>query len=71
MVLSKYFVYVSAYMNPRIKVPLFLDSTQGGLLKNVQNHFSIHLGSRKIAKKNKTSAHFFLKHLVCIFPIIL
>ena len=56
MVLSDYFVYESANFNPRIKVLLFLDSAQVGLLKNVQNHFSRHLGSRKIAK---TQVHTF------------
>ena len=50
MVHGDYFVYESANFNPRIKVLLFLDSTQGGLLKNVQNHCSRHLGNRDIAK---------------------
>ena len=50
MVSSNYFVYKSANLNPRIKVLLFLDSAQGGLLKNVQKYFSRHLGSREIAK---------------------
>ena len=50
MVTSDHFVYESANFNPRIKVPLFLDSAQVGLLKNVQNHFSRRLESRKIAK---------------------
>ena len=53
---SDYFVYESANINPRIKVPLFLDSAQVGLLKNVQNHFSRRLGSREIAK---TQVHTF------------
>ena len=35
MVHSDYFVYESANFNPRIKVLLFLDSAQGGLIKNV------------------------------------
>ena len=39
-----------------IKVQLFFDSAQGGLLKNVQNNFSWHLGSREIAK---TQVHTF------------
>ena len=50
MVHGDYFVYESANFNPRIKVLLFLDSAQQGLLKNVQNHFSRRLGSREIAK---------------------
>ena len=45
MVHSDYFVHESANFNPRIKVLLFLDSAQGGLLKNVQNHIFRHLGS--------------------------
>ena len=53
---SDYFVYESAYSNPRIKALLFLDSAQVGLLKNVQNHFSRLLGSREIAK---TQVHTF------------
>ena len=53
---SDYFVYESANFNPRIKVLLFLDSAQVGLLKNVQNHFSRRLGSREIAK---TQVHTF------------
>ena len=56
MVSSDYFVYESANFNPRIKVRLFLDSAQVGLLKNVQNHFSRRLGSREIAK---TQVHTF------------
>ena len=56
MVQSDYFVYKSANFNPRITVLLFLDSAQVGLLKNVQNHFSRHLGSREIAK---TQVHTF------------
>jgi len=56
MVQSDYFVYKSANFNPRITVLLFLDSAQVGLLKNVQNHFSRRLGSRKIAK---TQVHTF------------
>ena len=56
MVHGDYFVYESANFNPRIKVLLFLDSAQVGLLKNVQNHFSRRLGSRKIAK---TQVHTF------------
>ena len=50
MVHSDYFVYESANFNPRIKVLLFLDSAQQGLLKNVQNRVSRRLGSREIAK---------------------
>ena len=50
MVSSVYFVYESANFNPRIKVLLFLDSVQVGLLKNVQKHFSMRLGSREITK---------------------
>ena len=50
MVHGDYFVYESANFNPRIKVLLFLDSAQQGLLKNVQNHFSRRLGSQEIAK---------------------
>ena len=56
MVSSFYFVYESANFNPRIKVRLFLDSAQVGLLKNVQNHFSRRFGSREIAK---TQVHTF------------
>ena len=56
MVSSVYFVYESANFNPRIKVPLFMDSAQVGLLKNVQNHFSRRLGSREITK---TQVHTF------------
>ena len=37
MVHGDYFVYESANFNPRIKVLLFLDSAQVGLLKNVQH----------------------------------
>ena len=51
MVHGDYFVYESANFNPRIKVLLFLDSAQVGLLKNVQNHFSRRLSSQEIAKK--------------------
>ena len=57
MVPSDYFVYESANINPRIKVRLFLDSAQVGLLKNVQNHFSWQLGNRESAK---TQMHTFL-----------
>ena len=56
MASSVYFVYESANVNPKIKVPLFWDSAQVGLLKNVQNHFSRRLGSQKIAK---TQVHTF------------
>ena len=56
MVPSDYFVYESAHFNPWIKLILFLDSAQGGLLRNVQNHFSRHLGSQDIAK---TQVHTF------------
>ena len=56
MVPSGYFVFESANFNLRIKVPLFLDSVQGGLLKNVQKQFSRRLGSREIAK---TQVHTF------------
>ena len=56
MVSSVYFVYESVNFNPSIKVPLFLDSAQVGLLKNVQNHFSRRLASREIAK---TQVHTF------------
>ena len=56
MVPSDYFVYESANFNPRMKVPLFLDSKQVVLLKNVQNHFSRLLGSQEIAK---TQVHTF------------
>ena len=56
MVPSDYFVCKSANFNPRIKVLLFLDSAQQGLLKNVQNHFSRRLGSRETAK---TQVHSF------------
>ena len=62
MALSDYCVYRSANHNPRIKIHLVLDSAKGGLLKNIQNNFSRHLGSREIAK---TQVHiFFLKHRV-------
>ena len=50
MVHSDYFVHESANFNPRIKVLLFLDSAQQGLLKNVQNRVSRRLRSREIAK---------------------
>ena len=50
MVHGDYFIYESANFNLRIKVLLFLDSAQVGLLKNVQNQFSRRLGSREIAK---------------------
>ena len=50
MVPSDFFVYESANFNPRLKVLLFLDSAQVGLLKNVQNHCSRRLGSQEIAK---------------------
>ena len=59
---SDYFVYESAYFNPRIKVLLFLDSAQVELLKNVQNHFSKVYWKPRNCKN--TSAHFFLKHPV-------
>ena len=62
MVHGDYFVYEYANFNPRIKVPVFLDSAQVGLLKNVQSNFSRDLVSREIAKN--TNAHFFLKHPV-------
>ena len=51
MVSCDYFVYESANINPRIKVPLFLDSTSAGLLENVLNLCSRHLGSQEIAKQ--------------------
>ena len=51
MVSSDYFVYESANINPRIKVPLFLDSTSAGLLENVLNLCSRHLGSQEIVKQ--------------------
>ena len=57
MVHGDYFVYESANFNPRIKVLLFLDSAQGGLLKNIQNHFSRHLGSQEIAKTSTFFTH--------------
>ena len=47
---TNHFVYESANFNPRIKVLLFLDSAQRGLLENVQNHFSRHLRSWEFAK---------------------
>ena len=50
MVPSDNLVYESANFSPRIKVPLFLNSTQEGLLKNVQNYFFRYLGSQAIAK---------------------
>ena len=50
MVSSVYFVYESANFNPRIKVLLFLDSAQVGLLKDVQNPFPRRRGSQEIAK---------------------
>ena len=51
MDLSNYFVCESANSNPRIEVPLFLDSAQARLLENVQNQFSRHLGSQEITKQ--------------------
>ena len=62
MVPSNCFIYQYANFNPRIKVLLFLDSAQGGLLKNVQNHFSRHLGSQEMAETQKK--HLSLKHPV-------
>ena len=56
MVSRDYFVNESANFNPGTKVPLFLDSSQVGLLKNVQNQFFRHLGSQEIAK---TQVHTF------------
>ena len=56
MVSSVYFVYESAIFNPSIKAPLFFNSAQAGLLKNVQNHFSRRFGSRETAK---TQVHTF------------
>ena len=56
MVHCDYFVYEYANFNPRIKVLLFLDSAQQGLLENVQHHFPRRLGSREIAK---TQVHTF------------
>ena len=35
----------SSNFNPKIKLPQLLDSTQGGLLKIIQNHFSRQIGS--------------------------
>ena len=57
MVPSNCFVYKSANFNPGIRILLFLDSAQGGLLKNVQNHFSRHLGSQEIAKTSTFFTH--------------
>ena len=62
---SDYFVYESANFNPRIKVLLFLDSAQVGLLKNVQNQFSRRLGSQEIAK---TQVHIFKLRLGASIP---
>ena len=62
MVLSDYFVCESANFNPKIKVPLFLDSAEAGLLENVQTPFSRHLGSQDIAKQRGDP--FFLTHPV-------
>ena len=56
MVHRDYFVYESTNFNPRIKVVVFLDSAEVGLLENVQNHFSWRLGSQEIAK---TQVHTF------------
>ena len=56
MLPSDYSVYECANSNSRTKVLLFSDSAQVGLLKNVQNHYSRRLGSRKIAK---TQVHTF------------
>ena len=56
MVSSVYFVYESADFKLRIKLLLFMDSAQVGLLKNVQNHFFRRLGSREITK---TQVHTF------------
>ena len=71
---SDYFVYKSTNLNPWIKV-LFLDSAQRGLLKNVQNHFSRHLGSQEIAK---TQMHtffwntlYYLLLITCYFLLLL
>ena len=50
MVHGDFFVYESANFYPRIKVPIFLDSAQVELFKNVQHHFSRRLGSQEIAK---------------------
>ena len=50
MVPSDHFVYKLANFNPRNIVLQFLDSAQEGLIENVQNHFSRHLGSQEIAK---------------------
>ena len=47
---SYYCVYESANFNPRIKVLLFLDSAQVGLIKDVQNPFPRRRGSQEIAK---------------------
>ena len=58
MVISDYFVCESANFNPRIKVPLFFDPAQAGLLENVQNHFSRHLRSCAIAKKHSVYQEF-------------
>ena len=55
MVHSDYFVHESANFDPRIKVLLLLDSAQVELLKNVQNHFSRHLGNQEIAKTKRGS----------------
>ena len=53
MVSSDYFDFVCEFtnFNPRIKVPLFLDSAQARLLENVQNQYYRHLGSQEITKQ--------------------
>ena len=47
---SDFFVYESANFNPRIKVPLFLDSAQVGLLKDVQTTFLGVVEAKKLQK---------------------
>ena len=56
MLSSNYFVYKYANLHAIIKVLLFLDSAQGGLLKYVQNHYSRPLRRQEIAK---TQVHTF------------
>ena len=51
MVSSNYFVCESANFNPKIKVPLYLDSAEAEVLENVQTPFFRHQGSQDIAKQ--------------------
>ena len=54
MVSSVYFVYESANFNPRIKVLLFLDSAQVGLLKMYKTTFLGVLEAEKLQKHKCT-----------------